>query len=136
MSSKIYVGCEDGIGEERVEFHKRFPVSEPTGMSVYVLLDHLVFYLTVDGRWVRESYYDGEEDGIVHTWRIVDPVGTISRRNWFRGQFFPQFLRRQLEEFPEAQGGKLQAQQSVRRLALAAAESEAVQVPVQSLQIQ
>src|SRR5215203_5792254 len=33
--------------------------------------------------------------------------GTISRRIVHRGQFFPQFLRSQLEELPEAQLGQL-----------------------------
>ena len=67
---------------------------------------------------------------------IVGFLGTISRRIFHRGQFFPQFLRRQLEELPEAQLGQLQAQQAVRRLILAAAGSEPPQVPVQALQVQ
>jgi hypothetical protein len=44
---------------------------------------------------------------------------------------FPQFLRGQLEELPEAQGGELQAQQAVGRLVLAAADPEPAEVPVQ-----
>src|SRR4051794_39539973 len=48
-------------------------------------------------------------------------LGTISRRIVHRGQLFPQFLRSQLEELPEAQRGQLQAQQAVRRLTLAGA---------------
>ena len=63
-------------------------------------------------------------------------TGTISRRISQRGQFFPQFLRGQLEELPEAQVGQLQAQQAVRRLTLAAAGPEPTQVPVQPLQVQ
>src|SRR5512133_1332527 len=64
------------------------------------------------------------------------PPGTISRRILLRGQFFPQFLRRQLEALPETQLGEIQAQQAVRRLILAAAGAEAAQVPVQALQVQ
>src|SRR4051812_21344765 len=63
-------------------------------------------------------------------------LGTISRRMILRGQFFPQLLRGQLEELPEAQLGQIQAQQAVRRLILAAAGPEATQVPVQTLQVQ
>src|SRR3954447_17324391 len=63
-------------------------------------------------------------------------AGTISRRMLLRGQFFPQLLRAQLEELPEAQLGEIQAQQAVRRLILAAAGPEATQVPVQPLQVQ
>jgi hypothetical protein len=51
--------------------------------------------------------------------------GTISRCILLHGQSLPQFLRRQLEELPEAQGGELQAQQAVGRLVLAAAGPEA-----------
>src|SRR5512135_3519377 len=63
-------------------------------------------------------------------------VGTISRRNLLSGQFFPQLLRGQLEELPETQLGEIQAQQAVRRLTLAAADSKATQVPVQTLEVQ
>lgn len=62
--------------------------------------------------------------------------GTITRCILLRGQSLPQFLRRQLEEFPETQVGHVQAQQSVRRLALAAAGPEPTKVPVQTLQVQ
>ena len=62
--------------------------------------------------------------------------GTISRRILLRGQFFPQFLRGQLEELPETQLGEIQAQQAVRRLIFAAAGAKAAQVPVQTLQVQ
>ena len=62
--------------------------------------------------------------------------GAISRRISPRGQFFPQFLRSQLEELPEAQVGPLQAQQAVRCLICAAAGPEAAQVPVQAFQVQ
>jgi hypothetical protein len=48
--------------------------------------------------------------------------GTISRRIFLRGQFFPQILRGQLEELPEAQVRHVQAQQAVRRLTLAATD--------------
>jgi hypothetical protein len=63
-------------------------------------------------------------------------AGTISHRMILRGQFFPQLLRGQLEELPEAQLGEIQAQQAVRRLIFAAAGPEATQVPVQTLQVQ
>ncbi len=62
--------------------------------------------------------------------------GTISRRIILRGQSFPQFLRRELEELPEAQVVQLQAQQTVRRLVLAEAGPKTAQVPVQTLQVQ
>src|SRR4051794_38337582 len=64
------------------------------------------------------------------------PFGTISRRIFQRGQFFPQFLGRQLEELPEAQVGELQSEQAVRRLTLAMPDPELTQVPVQALQVQ
>ena len=63
-------------------------------------------------------------------------LGTISRRISHRGQFFPQILRRQLEELPETRRGEIQARQAVRRLTFAAAYSEAAQVPVEALQVQ
>src|SRR4051812_15811585 len=72
---------------------------------------------------------------VLHVPRLTQR-GTISRRISLRGQFFPQFLRRQLEELPEARLGQLQAQQAVRRLILAATDPEATQVPVQPLQVQ
>ena len=62
--------------------------------------------------------------------------GIISRRNLLNGQLFPQFLRGQSEELPEAQLGEPQTHQAVGRLALASAGSEPPQVPVQSLQVQ
>jgi hypothetical protein len=62
--------------------------------------------------------------------------GTISRRILLRGQFFPQFLRGQLEELPEAQVGQLQTQQAVRRLTSPGAGSEPTQIPVQPLQVE
>jgi hypothetical protein len=68
--------------------------------------------------------------------RLVFDSGTISRHILLRGQFFPQFLRCQLEELPEAQVGQFQAQQAVRRPTFAAANSKAMQVPVQALQVQ
>jgi serine/threonine protein kinase len=60
--------------------------------------------------------------GFRRLWWVA--MGTISRRISHRGQFFPQFLRGQLEELPEAQVGQLQAQQAVRRLTLTAAGPE------------
>src|SRR5689334_4659455 len=42
--------------------------------------------------------------------------GTISRCISHRGQLFPQLLRGQVEEFPEAQLGEIQSQQAVGRL--------------------
>ena len=63
-------------------------------------------------------------------------AGTISRRISHRGQFFPQFVRRQLEELAEAHLGHLQPHQPVRRLIFAAAGPEPTQVPVQTLQVQ
>src|SRR4051794_7333410 len=62
--------------------------------------------------------------------------GTISRRNFQRGQSFPQFLGRQLEELPEAQVGHPQAEQVVRRLTLAVTDPEPTKVPVQTFQVQ
>jgi hypothetical protein len=66
----------------------------------------------------------------------VHCFGTNSRHILLRGQSFPQFLRRQLEELPEAQLGKPQVQQVVRRLILAASYSKPTKVPVQTLQVQ
>jgi enterochelin esterase-like enzyme len=51
--------------------------------------------------------------------------GTISRHIFLHGQSLPQFLRRQLEKLPEAQGGKLQAEQAIGCLVLARAGSKA-----------
>src|SRR5512135_1167581 len=51
--------------------------------------------------------------------------GTISGRILRCGQLFPQFLRGQSEELPEAQVGQLQPQQAVGRLILAAADAKA-----------
>jgi hypothetical protein len=76
--------------------------------------------------------------GVYRVFALPEKVrgGTISRRIFHRGQLFPQFLRGQLEELPEAQVGDIQAQQAVRRLILAAADSESPQIPVQALQVQ
>jgi hypothetical protein len=63
-------------------------------------------------------------------------LGTISCRILLRGQLFPQFLRRQFEQLPEAHVGHLQAEQTVRRPILAAADAKAPHVPVQTLQVQ
>src|SRR3954469_393403 len=63
-------------------------------------------------------------------------TGTFSRRIILRGQLFPQLLRGQLEELPEAQVGELQVQQTVGRLILAATSPEPAEVPVQPLQVQ
>src|SRR4051794_24212232 len=68
--------------------------------------------------------------------RIIAVVGIISRRILLRGQFFPQFLRGQLEELPEAQIGQLHPQQAVRRLILATAGPKPAKVPVQTLQVE
>jgi hypothetical protein len=79
---------------------------------------------------------------IVHNAMIVDQCrdealgGTVSRRILRRGQFFPQFLGRQLEELPEGQRGQLQIQQAVRRLIFAAPGSELTKVPVQAFEVQ
>src|SRR4051794_38796422 len=78
----------------------------------------------IDGKFVEREPLGMRRDAL---------VGTISRRNFLSGQFFPQFLRGQLEELPEAQVGQLQSQQAVWRLTLAAAGPEPTQVPVQSL---
>jgi hypothetical protein len=63
----------------------------------------------------------------------VESNGTISRRNFLPGQCFPQFLRGQLEELPEAQVRQFHTHQAVRRLTLAAADPELAKVPVQPL---
>jgi hypothetical protein len=70
------------------------------------------------------------------TRRIIMDRGIISRRISQRGQFFPQFLGRQLKEFPEAQVGQFQTHQTVRRLTFAATDPELTQVPVQPLQVE
>ncbi len=91
----------------------------------------------------KVAHYRGTEHNRYYrtSFRLELPLqfrvcGTISRRISHRGQFFPQFVRRQLEQLPEAQAGQLYAQQAVRRLILAASGPEPPQVPVQPLQVQ
>jgi putative transposase len=85
--------------------------------------------------WADGKYRNHHLDDWLKT-SEVGYVGTISRRILLRGQSFPKFLRGELEELPEAQLGKPQAQQAVRRLILAVSGSKPAQVPVQTLQVQ